>query len=73
MTLRDQKAPLSLGSAIFVSLLAVAFLSVLALWPRQAWKPPPRPGIHAPVVFDEFVNPLQPAVAAAPEASSAAR
>jgi hypothetical protein len=48
---------LTLRGALLVA-LAVAFgLALLAFWPAGAWAPPPRPGLKAPVVFDELLPP----------------
>ena len=60
---------LSLGSALFLSVLVIIALSALAFWPSKEWTPPPRPGIAAPIVFDEFVNPTNPAPAPSSENS----
>ena len=46
----------SLGSALFLTVLIVVALGALAFWPSRPWAPPPRPGLEAPIVFDEFVN-----------------
>lgn len=50
----------SLGSALFLTVLVIVVLSALAFWPSKEWAPPRRPGIPAPIVFDEFVNPTNP-------------
>jgi hypothetical protein len=50
----------SLGSALFLTVLVIIALSALAFWPSKEWTPPRRPGIGAPIVFDEFVNPRAP-------------
>ncbi|MES1175756.1 MAG: hypothetical protein ABUL62_15650 [Myxococcales bacterium] len=50
----------SLGSALFLTVLVVVALAALAFWPTKEWAPPPRPGIRAPIVFDDFVNPTNP-------------
>ena len=47
---------LTLRGALLVVLLIALGLGALALWPARAWKPPPRPPLRAPIVFDEFVN-----------------
>ncbi len=49
---------MSLRSAALVSLLVAAALAALAFWPTRTWTPPRRPGVAAPIVFDEFVNPV---------------
>lgn len=49
--------PVSLGSALFVALLVTFGLAAMAVWPKPTWSPPRRPPLHAPIVFDEFVNP----------------
>jgi hypothetical protein len=51
------------GSALLIALLVTFVLGALAFWPKRAWSPPPRPALHAPIVFDEFVNPPTPASA----------
>jgi hypothetical protein len=66
-----RSAPIGLGSALFLTVLVVAALCALAFWPAKAWAPPHRPGIAAPVVFDEFVDEGSAAPAAASEGSSA--
>ena len=53
--------PVGLGSALFLTVLVIIGLSALAFWPSNEWTPPRRPGIAAPIVFDEFVNPTNPA------------
>lgn len=47
---------MSLRAAALVSLLVAAALAALAFWPTRTWTPPRRPGVAAPIVFDEFVN-----------------
>jgi hypothetical protein len=49
--------PLTLGTALLVALVVAFGLSLLAFWPAGAWAPPPRPGLRAPVVFDELLPP----------------
>ena len=61
----------SLGSALFLTVLVTAALSALAFWPSKAWSPPRRPGISAPIVFDEFVNPSSTAPAASSGSTAA--
>jgi len=60
----------SLGSALFLTVLVIIGLSALAFWPSKEWTPPRRPGIAAPIVFDEFVNPANPTPATSSENSS---
>jgi hypothetical protein len=50
----------SLGSALFLTALVIIGLGALAFWPSKEWAPPRRPGISAPIVFDEFVNHTKP-------------
>jgi len=54
---------LSLRAALVVSVLFALSLAALALWPTRPWAPPHRPGLSAPIVFDELVNPATPAAA----------
>jgi hypothetical protein len=54
---------LSLRAALVVSMLIALALAALALWPTRPWAPPRRPGLSAPIVFDELVNPVMPAAA----------
>jgi hypothetical protein len=42
--------------ALLVSVAFAAVLAALVFWPNSAWVPPQRPGLTAPIVFDEFVN-----------------
>jgi len=51
------------GSALFIALLVTCGLAALAFWPKSAWVPRQRPALHAPIVFDEFVNAPNPASA----------
>jgi len=60
---RASHRSLSLRAAFGVALLVTVVLAALAFWPKKAWVPPRRPGLTAPVVFDEFVNPPPPALA----------
>lgn len=65
---RTQAQPMSRGSALFIALLVTFGLAALSLWPKSAWSPPRRPALHAPIVFDEFVNsPSASANASAPD------
>ena len=48
---------LGLRAALLLSLLIAVVLAALAFWPAKAWAPPRRPGVAAPVVFDELVTP----------------
>jgi hypothetical protein len=72
----DSRAPeqarqrsLGLRGALGVSVLIALTLAALALWPTRPWAPPHRPGLSAPIVFDELINPIMPAAAepAAPD------
>jgi hypothetical protein len=51
-------------AAVVISLGVIAALSGLAFWPARGWTPPPRPVLHGPIVFDEFV--AQPTPSAEP-------
>ena len=69
---RDAASSLSLGSAVFLSLLVVVALGALALWPAAPWHPSARPALAAPIVFDRLINLPSPAPADS-NASAAAR
>jgi hypothetical protein len=64
---RLRVASMTLRSAALVSLLAAVALAALAFWPTRSFAPPRRPGLAAPVVFDEFVNPVSVQPASSPD------
>lgn len=64
--------PMSRASALFIALLVTLGLGALSFWPRPTWAPPHRPTLHAPIVFDEFVNPPLPPGASATATDPAA-
>ena len=55
---------LSLRAALVMSVLIALALGALALWPTRPWAPPRRPGLRAPIVFDELINLATPAAGA---------
>ena len=59
----DAPQAMSRSSSLFIALLITVGLAALAFWPKPTWSPPRRLPLHAPIVFDEFVDSPPPASA----------